>query len=31
MRSFTAPFYARGDTVTPVKAALLAASRSMSR
>jgi putative peptidoglycan lipid II flippase len=26
MRSFTAPFYARGDTVTPVKAALLAAA-----
>jgi putative peptidoglycan lipid II flippase len=25
MRSFTAPFYARGDTLTPVKAALLAA------
>ena len=24
MRSFTAPFYARGDTATPVKAALLA-------
>jgi putative peptidoglycan lipid II flippase len=24
MRSFTAPFYARGDTLTPVKAALLA-------
>ena len=23
MRSFTAPFYARGDTLTPVKAALL--------
>jgi putative peptidoglycan lipid II flippase len=26
LRSFTAPFYARGDTATPVKAALLAAS-----
>src|SRR6476646_2069522 len=26
MRSFTAPFYARGDTLTPVKAALLAAA-----
>lgn len=26
MRSFTAPFYARGDTATPVKAALLAAA-----
>jgi len=26
LRSFTAPFYARGDTMTPVKAALLAAS-----
>ncbi len=26
LRSFTAPFYARGDTLTPVKAALLAAS-----
>ena len=26
LRSFTAPFYARGDTVTPVKAALLAAT-----
>ncbi|HEY8300178.1 MAG TPA: murein biosynthesis integral membrane protein MurJ [Methyloceanibacter sp.] len=26
MRSFTAPFYARGDTATPVKAALLAAT-----
>jgi len=26
MRSFTAPFYARGDTVTPVKAALSAAA-----
>jgi len=26
LRSFTSPFYARGDTVTPVKAALLAAS-----
>lgn len=25
IRSFTAPFYARGDTLTPVKAALLAA------
>jgi putative peptidoglycan lipid II flippase len=25
LRSFTAPFYARGDTATPVKAALLAA------
>jgi putative peptidoglycan lipid II flippase len=25
LRSFTAPFYARGDTMTPVKAALLAA------
>ena len=25
-RSFTAPFYARGDTATPVKAALLAAA-----
>ena len=27
LRSFTAPFYARGDTLTPVKAALLAAGR----
>ena len=26
LRSFTAPFYARGDTATPVKAALLAAA-----
>jgi putative peptidoglycan lipid II flippase len=26
MRSFTAPFYARGDTLTPVKAALIAAA-----
>ena len=26
LRSFTAPFYARGDTLTPVKAALLAAA-----
>ena len=26
LRSFTSPFYARGDTATPVKAALLAAS-----
>jgi putative peptidoglycan lipid II flippase len=26
LRSFTAPFYARGDTASPVKAALLAAS-----
>jgi putative peptidoglycan lipid II flippase len=26
LRSFTAPFYARGDTATPVKAALLAAT-----
>ncbi len=26
IRSFTSPFYARGDTITPVKAALLAAS-----
>ncbi len=26
LRSFTAPFYARGDTMTPVKAALLAAA-----
>ena len=26
MRSFTAPFYARGDTASPVKAALLAAA-----
>ena len=26
MRSFTAPFYARGDTATPVMAALLAAA-----
>src|SRR6476646_9921551 len=26
MRSFTAPFYARGDTLTPVKAALRAAA-----
>jgi putative peptidoglycan lipid II flippase len=26
LRSFTAPFYARGNTATPVKAALLAAS-----
>jgi putative peptidoglycan lipid II flippase len=26
LRSFTAPFYARGDTATPVKAALLAMS-----
>lgn len=26
LRSFTAPFYARGDTLTPVKATLLAAS-----
>jgi putative peptidoglycan lipid II flippase len=26
LRSFTAPFYARGDTVTPVTAALLAAT-----
>ena len=26
MRSFTAPFYARGNTATPVKAALLAAA-----
>jgi putative peptidoglycan lipid II flippase len=26
MRSFTAPFYARGDTATPVKAALTAAA-----
>jgi putative peptidoglycan lipid II flippase len=26
LRSFTAPFYARGDTLTPVKAALLAAT-----
>ena len=29
MRSFTAPFYARGDTATPVKAALLAAAVNM--
>ena len=26
LRSFTAPFYARGDTATPVKAALMAAA-----
>ena len=26
LRSFTAPFYARGDTLTPVKATLLAAT-----
>jgi putative peptidoglycan lipid II flippase len=30
MRSFTAPFYARGDTLTPVKAALLAAAVNMA-
>src|SRR5262249_48234099 len=30
MRSFTAPFYARGDTLTPVKAALLAAAVNIS-
>jgi putative peptidoglycan lipid II flippase len=30
MRSFTAPFYARGDTATPVMAALLAAAVNIS-
>jgi putative peptidoglycan lipid II flippase len=30
MRSFTAPFYARGDTLTPVKAALLAAGANIA-
>jgi putative peptidoglycan lipid II flippase len=30
LRSFTAPFYARGDTVTPVKAALLAMAMNVA-